>query len=35
MKCCHCEADTTRREWKYTRRCKKCGRKFVFFPSDG
>ena len=35
MKCCHCEADSTRSEWYYTRRCKKCGRKFVFFPRDG
>lgn len=35
MKCCHCEADSTRDEWYYTRRCKRCGRKFVFFPRDG
>jgi hypothetical protein len=35
MKCCHCEADSTYSDWKDTRRCKKCGRKFVFFPRDG
>jgi len=34
MKCCHCEADSTYSQWKDTRRCKKCGRKFVFFPRD-
>ena len=35
MKCCHCEADSIYSQWKDTRRCTKCGRKFVFFPRDG
>ena len=35
MKCCHCEADSNYSEWQDTRRCTKCGRKFVFFPRDG
>lgn len=35
MKCCHCEADTLYSEWKDSRRCKTCGRRFVFFPRDG
>ena len=35
MKCCRCEADSLYRDWKDTRRCRKCGRRFVFFPRDG
>ena len=35
MKCCHCEADSLYREWKDTRRCKSCGRRFVFVPRAG
>ena len=35
MKCCHCQADSIYSQWKDTRRCTKCGRKFVFFPRDG
>lgn len=35
MKCCHCKADTLYSEWKDSRRCKTCGRRFVFAPRNG